>query len=84
MMGKLIHQVSPTFPREARENHIKGTVLLHVIIDQKGNVKELSVQEGEPLLRAAAMEAVRQWRFQPTLLDGDPVEVETVIGIQFN
>jgi len=57
---------------------------LHAIISKDGTIKELEVVSGHPLLQQAALDAVRQWRYQPTLLNGEPVEVDTTIDVIFS
>lgn len=81
--AQLVHQVNPTLPTEARQQHVQGTVVLHAIIDRDGNVARLEPVSGPSELVQAAVEAVRQWRFKPTLLNGDPVEMDTTITITF-
>lgn len=79
----LVHQVMPQYPQIAKTAHISGTVILHAIIAKDGTVQELQYISGPPLLMRAAMDAVRQWRYKPTLLNGDPVEVDTTISVVF-
>jgi periplasmic protein TonB len=79
----LIHQVLPQYPQIAKTAHISGTVILHAIIAKDGTVQELQYISGPPLLMRTAMDAVRQWRYKPTLLNGDPVEVDTTISVVF-
>jgi periplasmic protein TonB len=67
----------------ARQARIAGTVVLHAIIDKDGKVAQLEVVSGHPLLVQAALDAVKQWRYKPTLLNGDPVEVDTTIQVTF-
>jgi protein TonB len=62
---------------------ISGLVVLHAIISKEGEIKELSLVSGHPLLAPAAIEAVRQWRYRPFLLNGEPIEVETTITVTF-
>jgi TonB family protein len=71
------------YPRTARENLIQGTVVLKAIINTKGDVVELSVIPGDPELTQSAIEAVKQWKYKPFLLDGQPAEVETTVQINF-
>lgn len=80
----LINRVLPEYPAIARNAHISGTIVLHAIIAKDGSVQELTDVSGPPLLLKAAMDAVRQWRYRPTLLNNDPVEVETTIDVVFN
>jgi TonB family protein len=79
----LIHQETPIYPRDAKDNHIQGTVLLHAVIAKDGSIRDLDVNEGVCSLARSAMEAVKKWRYRPTLLNGDPVEVDTTISVVF-
>jgi len=81
--ASLIRQVMPMYPPIARTAHISGTVVLHAIIAKDGSIEELQYVTGPPLLMRAAMDAVRQWRYRPTLLNGEPVEVDTTISVVF-
>ena len=80
----LIRQVRPRYPPLALQARIQGTVILEAIIGQQGSVKNLRVIGGHPLLIERALEAVRRWRYKPTLLNGVPVEVITRITVRFN
>jgi periplasmic protein TonB len=79
-----IHDQQPHYPREAREKGIQGDVLLQATIDTKGNLANLKVVQGDPILVKAAVDAVKKWKYRPYLLNGEPVEVETTIKIQFH
>jgi protein TonB len=81
--AKIINQVTPVYPEIAKTAHIQGTVVLHAIIGKDGTVTQLQFISGPPLLMRSAMDAVREWRYQPTLLNGDPVEVDTTISVVF-
>jgi TonB family protein len=81
--AKLITRVEPRYPALALQIHAQGTVHLHAIISRDGRITSLEVVSGHPLLVQAALEAVRQWRYRPTMLDGEPVEVETTISVEF-
>ena len=81
--GRLIRRVEPSYPPIAKQAHISGTVILHAIIAKDGTVQELQLISGPPLLVRNAMDAIRQWRYQPYLLNGEPVEVETTISVIF-
>lgn len=83
MAALLIHRVQPVYPLAARITHLTGAVQLRAIIGTDGSIRDLEIISGNPILAAAAVEAVRQWRYQPTLLSGKPVEVETLITVQF-
>jgi protein TonB len=78
-----IHRVPPVYPPDARANGVEGTVILEAIIAADGTVKELGVLSGDSVLASAAMTAVWQWVYEPTLLNADPVEVETTITVTF-
>ena len=80
----LIRQVRPRYPALAEQARIQGTVILEAIISQQGLVKNLRVIRGHPLLIRRAVEAVRRWRYKPTVLNGVPVEVITRITVRFN
>ncbi len=81
--AKLISRIQPIYPPLAIQARIQGRVVLHAIISKEGGVSELQVLSGHPLLVNAALNAVRQWRYSPTLLSGQAVEVETTITVSF-
>jgi protein TonB len=81
--ASIITQTRPVYPPLARQARIQGTVVLHAIIDKEGKVAQLEVVSGHPLLVQSAIEAVKQWRYKPTQLNGDPVEVDTTIQVTF-
>jgi TonB family protein len=80
---KIRFRVDPTYPLEARTRGIEGTVRLHAIIAKDGSVMQLQVVSGPPTLTQATLDAVRQWRYEPTLLNGQAVEVDTTIDVVF-
>ncbi|HUJ29843.1 MAG TPA: energy transducer TonB [Candidatus Acidoferrum sp.] len=82
-VAQLVHQVSPVYPPEAQHSRIQGMVVLHVVIGIDGQVIKVEPIGGPSELVPAAMDAVRQWRYKPTLLNGDPVEVDTTVSIDF-
>src|SRR6202163_2508438 len=82
--AKLMNKVQPLYPPLARQTRISGTVRLHAIIAKNGTVEQLEVISGHPLLVQAALDAVRQWRYQATTLNGEPVEVDTTIDVIFS
>jgi periplasmic protein TonB len=82
--AKLVNKVQPMYPPLARQTRISGTVRLHAIIAKNGSVEQLEVISGHPLLVQAALDAVRQWKYQPTTLNGDNVEVDTTIDVIFS
>jgi protein TonB len=81
--AKLVRQPHPVYPPLAKQARIQGTVKLSAIISKDGTIQKLEVISGHPLLVPAALEAVKQWVYQPTLLNGEPVEVITQIDVNF-
>jgi protein TonB len=81
--AKLIFQPKPEYPPLAKIARIQFTVKLEAIISKDGTIQDLKVLAGHPLLVKSAIEAVARWRYQPTLLNGDPVEVVTEIDVNF-
>jgi TonB family protein len=82
--ARLVNRVQPIYPPLARQTHVSGTVKLHAIIGKDGAVEQLQVISGHPLLVQSALDAVKQWRYQSTLLNGEPVEVDTEIDVIFS
>lgn len=83
MEGNLIHRVEPQYPAIARQIHLEGAVVLKAMISKEGNIEQLEVASGPGLLAVAAKEAVRQWKYRPYFLNGQPIEVETQITVNF-
>jgi protein TonB len=81
--ANLIHDVAPQYPPEAGRARIEGTVVLMAVIGTDGNVKDVRVESGLPILAQAAIDAVRQWHYKPYMIDGEPVEVDSRITINF-
>src|ERR1700675_2031958 len=81
--ASLVRQVMPLYPAIAKTAHVSGTVMLHAIITKDGSVESLEYISGPQLLMKNAMDAVRQWRYKPTMLNGEPVEVDTTISVVF-
>jgi protein TonB len=81
--AKLIFQPKPEYPPLARMARIQGTVRLEAVISRDGMIQDLKVLSGHPLLVKSAIEAVQRWRYQPTLLNGEPVEVVTEVDVNF-
>jgi TonB family protein len=81
--GLLIHQVAPLYPAQARQAHIQGTVVLQVVIGKDGTVQSVQVLRGPPMLIQAAVDAVKQWRYKPYTLDGEPVQAQSQISVKF-
>ncbi len=82
--GRLVHTVQPKYPATAVQRHIEGLVVLHAVIGKDGSMRQLKSVRGDPLLTQAAIDAVRQWRYQPYKLDGVPVDMPIDITINFN
>ena len=82
--GLKVHDVQPTYPQMARIAHIQGDVLLQATISKTGAIENLRAIQGHPILIQAAMDAVRQWKYKPYILNGEPVEVETTVKVQFH
>jgi protein TonB len=82
--AKAVYQPKPVYPPLAMTARIQGTVVLQAIIGKDGVVQDLKVVSGHPLLVRAAMEAVKTWQYQPTLLNNEPVDVLTEVDVQFN
>ena len=81
--GLLIHKVNPVYPPDARDEHIQGTVILRATIDKEGNIADLQLISGHPALAAAAIDAVKQWKYKAFLLNGNAMMVETQIQVNF-
>ncbi len=81
--AQLVRKVEPVYPRIAVLSGVQGQVKLHAIIARDGSIQSLNVISGHPLLVRAALEAVGQWRYRPYLLNGEVVEVETFITVNF-
>jgi len=83
MQGRLIHQVVPVYPQEAKQRHIQGTVVLKATIGKDGRVGNLTPISGPPELFSAAIGAVQQWRYKPYTMDGQAIAVSTTITVNF-
>jgi len=81
--ANLIRQPKPIYPPLAKQARIQGVVRFEAIIGKDGTIQNLRLVSGHPLLVPAAQEAVKQWLYKPTLLNGEPVEVATVIDVNF-
>lgn len=80
----LTKKVEPEYPDEARKKHVTGTVIMKAVISPEGDVQEVTVLSGDPLLAPSASQAAKQWKYKPYLLQGHPVEVETQITMTFS
>src|ERR1700756_2286248 len=81
--GLLIKKIQPAYPPLARQARIQGSVLLQAQISKEGTIEHLTLISGHPMLAPAAIEAVKQWRYKPYILNGEPVEVDTQITVNF-
>jgi TonB family protein len=82
--AQIVTRVQPVYPKLARQTRISGTVRLHVILAKDGTVQQLEVMSGHPLLVQSALDAVRQWKYKPTLLNGVLVEVDTTVDVIYS
>lgn len=82
--AQITHQVTPQYPADAMQSRVHGTVVLQAVIGKDGNVKNLKVVSGPSMLVKSATEAVKQWRYRPFTLNGEPVEADTQINVNFN
>jgi TonB family protein len=83
MAGRAISKTPPVYPRFARDARVDGTVVLHATISKAGAISNVSVISGPQMLRQAALDAVKTWRYKPYLLNNEPVEVETTVNVIF-
>ena len=81
--ANLIRKITPVYPPLAKQARIQGQVRFTAIIGKDGSIQNLQIVSGHPLLVPAAQDAVRQWLYRPTLLNGEPVEVITQIDVNF-
>jgi protein TonB len=81
--GLLVRKVNPVYPPLARQARISGTVVLRAVISKDGSIENLSLVSGHPMLAPAAIDAVKQWKYKPYLLNGEPVEVDTEVQVNF-
>ena len=81
--GRLLHRVPPVYPAQAKMFRLEGKVILNAMVMEDGSVRDLKVVRGEAVLAQSAVEAVKQWRYQPFVLNGKPVKTETRITVEF-
>jgi protein TonB len=81
--GMVVKRVEPAYPAIAKTARVQGTVILAAVIGKDGTIQNLHVVSGHPLLQGAAMDAVKQWRYKPYILNGEPVEVDTQVEVHF-
>ena len=82
--ANLIYQVNPVYPVLARQARVQGVVVMEAVINKSGSIESLHVLTGHPLLNQAALDAVKQWKYRPTMLNGEPVEVITTVTVIFS
>lgn len=82
-VGMLIQKTMPVYPPIAKAARVQGTVVLQATISKQGTIQDLRVISGPAMLQQAALDAVRQWRYKPYLLNNEPVEVETTVNVIF-
>jgi protein TonB len=82
--SRIIRQVNPVYPEAARRSRTQGVVVVEVEVDEDGNVTTAVATDGPALLRPAAVDAVRQWVYSPTLLNGEPVPVSSTVRVTFS
>jgi protein TonB len=82
--GLLIRKVQPTYPPLAKQARISGSVVLQAVIGKDGTIQNLKAVSGHPMLIQSALDAVRQWKYKPYYLNGEPVEVDTQVTVNFN
>jgi TonB family protein len=83
MQGMALSKVPPVYPPDARLTRIQGSVVMTAVIDKSGNIEKLTVISGHPMLGQAALDAVKQWKYRPYILNGEPIEVETQVTVNF-
>ncbi len=81
--GRILHRVDPFYPNQGRRQHIEGAVVMDVLVGEDGRVRQVQVTSGPPILAKAASDAVKQWKYEPFLLNGRPVALHNQITIQF-
>jgi protein TonB len=82
--GTILEKTQPIYPPIAKAAHVQGSVVLHAIIGKNGSIQDLKVISGPAMLQSAALDAVKQWRYKPYILNGDPTEVDTTVTVNFN
>lgn len=84
MKKMIVKKVQPQYPLSARRSRVSGTVKLQIVIDTKGNVSHLQLVSGDPRLVPSTVEAVRQWKYKPPTIKGEPVEVDTTVDTVYS
>jgi TonB family protein len=81
--ARFIRKVEPVYPEEAKIARIEGAVDIHIVIGTDGRVMQATLISGDPILATAAIDAIRQWQYEPILLNGIPVEMDTKVTVSF-
>jgi protein TonB len=81
---RMISSALPVYPSIARQTGVEGNVVIETVVDETGRVASMKVVSGPPMLRQAALDALRQWKYEPSLLNGQPVSVQMIVTIQFH
>jgi protein TonB len=81
---RMISSVLPAYPSIARQAGVEGNVVIDTVVDKTGDVASMKVVSGPPMLRQPALDALRQWKYEPSRLNGQPVAVEMIVTIQFH
>lgn len=84
LASKLVRKVEPVYPHLAKLSRVGGIVILQVTVDEEGDVSDIKILRGHPLLEEAAVQAVRQWKYSPTFLNGEPVPVTAAVTVIFS
>jgi len=84
MKKMIVKKVQPQYPPSARQSRVSGTVIIQIVIDTKGNVSHLELVSGDPRLVPSTVEAVRQWKYKPPTVKGEPVEVDTTVDVVYS
>lgn len=80
---QVVDGVQPKYPEEALKDRITGYIVLHVVLEKDGTVRQIEVVSGHPMFAQAAIDAVKQWKYQPTLSNGEPIEADRVAYVKF-
>ena len=79
----LVHRVSPDYPGSWKKEGLQGTVHLHMTIAKDGSVRDIKIVDGDSRLAKSAEKAVKQWRYEPALKDGEPIEMQATVAVAF-
>ena len=83
IIGDPVYRVDPIYPQRAIDRHLEGTVVLSAVVDKEGRVQTVRVISGDPMFRAPAINAVKHWRYNPTVINGEAIEAETQVTLDF-